>query len=97
MLRAMLDAIYFHLYGITACDDMRYVYSTFHMVGLRGDRHARPLSFPRPLPRLDECACQAQKSGCDPARPASRGHGEKSPELERLDVSQADADRRALM
>ena len=28
-LRAKLDAIYFHLYGITDRDDVRYVYSTF--------------------------------------------------------------------
>jgi len=28
-LRAKLDAIFFHLYGITNRDDVRYVYSTF--------------------------------------------------------------------
>lgn len=32
MLRAKLDAIYFHLYGITNRDDVRYIYSTFPIV-----------------------------------------------------------------
>ncbi len=32
MLRAKLDAIYFHLYGITKRDDVRYIYSTFPIV-----------------------------------------------------------------
>jgi hypothetical protein len=31
-LRAKLDAIYFHLYGVTDRDDVRYVYSTFPIV-----------------------------------------------------------------
>jgi hypothetical protein len=31
-LRAKLDAIYFHLYGITDRDDVRYIYSTFPIV-----------------------------------------------------------------
>jgi hypothetical protein len=31
-LRAKLDAIYFHLYGVTNRDDVRYVYSTFPIV-----------------------------------------------------------------
>lgn len=31
-LRAKLDALYFHLYGITNRDDVRYVYSTFPIV-----------------------------------------------------------------
>ena len=31
-LRAKLDAIYFHLYGITKRDDVRYIYSTFPIV-----------------------------------------------------------------
>jgi hypothetical protein len=31
-LRAKLDAVYFHLYGIAARDDVRYVYSTFPIV-----------------------------------------------------------------
>ena len=32
LLRAKLDAVYFHLYGITDRDDVRYVYSTFPIV-----------------------------------------------------------------
>jgi hypothetical protein len=31
-LRAKLDAIYFHLYGITDREDVRYIYSTFPIV-----------------------------------------------------------------
>ena len=31
-LRAKLDAVYFHLYGITDRDDVRYIYSTFSVV-----------------------------------------------------------------
>lgn len=31
-LRAKLDAIFFNLYGITDCDDIRYIYSTFPIV-----------------------------------------------------------------
>lgn len=31
-LRAKLDALYFHLYGITSRDDVRYIYSTFPIV-----------------------------------------------------------------
>jgi hypothetical protein len=32
MLRAKLDAVYFHLYGVTDRDDVRYIYSTFPIV-----------------------------------------------------------------
>ena len=32
MLRAKLDALYFHLYGITGRDDISYIYSTFPIV-----------------------------------------------------------------
>ena len=32
MLRAKLDAVYFHLYGVTKRDDVRYVHSTFPIV-----------------------------------------------------------------
>lgn len=32
VLRAKLDAIFFHLYGITDRDDIRYIYSTFPIV-----------------------------------------------------------------
>ena len=31
-LRAKLDAVYFHLYGVTDHDDIRYVYSTFPII-----------------------------------------------------------------
>jgi hypothetical protein len=31
-LRAKLDAVYFHLYGIADRDDVRYIYSTFPIV-----------------------------------------------------------------
>ena len=31
-LRAKLDAVHFHLYGVTDRDDIRYVYSTFPIV-----------------------------------------------------------------
>ncbi len=32
VLRAKLDAVFFHLYGITERDDIRYIYSTFPIV-----------------------------------------------------------------
>jgi hypothetical protein len=31
-LRAKLDAVFFHLYGVTGRDDVRYVYSTFPII-----------------------------------------------------------------
>ncbi len=31
-LRAKLDALYFHLYGVTDRDDIRYIYSTFSII-----------------------------------------------------------------
>ncbi len=31
-LRAKLDAVYFHLYGVTGRDDVRYIYSTFPII-----------------------------------------------------------------
>ena len=31
-LRAKLDAVFFHLYGVTDRDDVRYIYSTFPIV-----------------------------------------------------------------
>jgi hypothetical protein len=31
-LRAKLDAVYFHLYGVTSRDDVRYIYSTFPII-----------------------------------------------------------------
>jgi hypothetical protein len=45
MLRAKLDAIYFHLYGITERDDVRYIYSTFPIIERdEMDAHGRCLS-----------------------------------------------------
>ena len=32
VLRAKLDAVFFHLYGVTDRDDIRYIYSTFPIV-----------------------------------------------------------------
>ncbi len=32
MLRAKLDAVYFHLYGVTDRDNVRYIYSTFGII-----------------------------------------------------------------
>ena len=31
-MRAKLDALYFHLYGVTDRDDIRYIYSTFPII-----------------------------------------------------------------
>ncbi|MFL5269935.1 MAG: hypothetical protein ACJ8AH_25655 [Stellaceae bacterium] len=31
-IRAKLDAVYFHLYGVTGRDELRYIYSTFPVV-----------------------------------------------------------------
>ena len=36
-LRAKLDALYFHLYGVTDREDVRYIYSTFPILE-RDDR-----------------------------------------------------------
>ncbi|HEX5957243.1 MAG TPA: hypothetical protein VFY92_01125, partial [Hyphomicrobiaceae bacterium] len=44
-LRAKLDAVFFHLYGITKRDDVRYIYSTFPIVEEQETReHGRYLS-----------------------------------------------------
>ncbi|MFZ5608994.1 MAG: Eco57I restriction-modification methylase domain-containing protein [Pseudomonadota bacterium] len=44
-LRAKLDAVYFHLYGVTDRDDVRYIYSTFPIVEREETaRHGRYLS-----------------------------------------------------
>ena len=32
ILRSKLDALFFHLYGVTDRDDIRYIYSTFPIV-----------------------------------------------------------------
>jgi hypothetical protein len=45
MLRAKLDAVYFHLYGVTDRDDVRYIYSTFPIVAhAEAEAHGRYLS-----------------------------------------------------
>jgi hypothetical protein len=45
MLRAKLDAIYFHLYGVTDRNDIRYIYSTFPILEQKEiARHGRYLS-----------------------------------------------------
>jgi hypothetical protein len=44
-LRAKLDAVFFHLYGVTDRDDVRYIYSTFPIVEEQETRaHGRYLS-----------------------------------------------------
>jgi len=44
-LRAKLDALFFHLYGVTDRDDVRYIYSTFPIVEEQETRaHGRYLS-----------------------------------------------------
>lgn len=71
-LTAKLNAVYFHLYGVTMRDDVSYVFSTFGAAGRlrrnqiwpehrrchRGRRNqdARSLPLTRPMPRMDECA-----------------------------------------
>ena len=62
-LRAKLDAVFFHLYGVTDRDDIRYIYSTFPIVERPGKRSLWVLPLPRPLPRLDERAGGGQ-AGC---------------------------------
>ena len=46
-LRAKLDAVFFHLYGITDRDEVRYIYSTFPIV----ERQETEAYWPIPLPR----------------------------------------------
>ena len=55
-LRAKLDAVFFHLYGVTAPG--RRALRLFHLPHrrARGGRRVRHLPLPRPLPRLDERA-----------------------------------------
>ena len=44
-MRAKLDALFFHLYGVTDRDDVRYIYSTFPIVEEQETRaHGRYLS-----------------------------------------------------
>ena len=64
ILRSRLDAVFFHLYGVTDRDDIRYIYSTFPIV----ERKEKAIlwgrvPFLRALPRLDERA-GGGRSGC---------------------------------
>jgi hypothetical protein len=53
-LRAKLDAVYFHLYGVTGRDDIRHIYSTFPLVErVETARHGRYLSRDRCLGWMD--------------------------------------------
>ena len=53
-LRAKLDALYFHLYGVTDRDDIRYIYSTFPIVQRDEKAAYGTYRSPRPVPRVDE-------------------------------------------
>ena len=55
-LRAKLDAVYFHLYGVTDRDDVRYIYSTFPIVEREEMAALRALSLLRALSCLHERA-----------------------------------------
>ena len=66
-LRAKLDALYFHLYGFTNRDDIRYVYSTFPIVERQetqayGNYRSREL-WPRVVQR-PECWESRSGNGC---------------------------------
>ena len=54
-LRARLDALYFHLYGLGR-DDARYVLDTFPIVRREDEAAFGSLPNPRPNPRLHERA-----------------------------------------
>ena len=47
-LRARLDAVFFHLYGVTDRDDVRYVYSTFPIVDQSGEDKLRAFGWQHP-------------------------------------------------
>ena len=64
ILRSKLDAVFFHLYGVT--DPRRhplYLLDLSHRRTQRGSRLWRRVPFPRALPRLDERAGGGQ-AGC---------------------------------
>ena len=63
-LRAKLDAVFFHLYGVTDRDDVRYIYSTFPIVERQETEATGRYRSCDPLPRLD------QRAG---GRPPGRG------------------------
>ena len=52
-LRARLDALYFHLYGLSR-DDAEYVLDTFPIVRRQDEARVRTLPHPRARPRLHE-------------------------------------------
>ena len=54
-LRAKLDAVYFHLYGVTDRDDVRYIYPLSRLSSAK-KRKAHSLPLARPLPRVYERA-----------------------------------------
>ena len=56
-LRAKLDAVYFHLYGVTGRDDVRYLFDLPDRRA-RGDECLWMLSLPRSLPCVHECTCR---------------------------------------
>ena len=62
-IRSKLDAVFFHLYGVTNRDDVRYIYSTFPIVKRQEKKRLRALLFPRSLPCLDERA-GGRRTGC---------------------------------
>ena len=63
-LRAKLDAVFFHLYGVTDRDEVRYIYSTFPIVERQETEAYWTVPLLRPLPRLDQRAV---------SRPPGRG------------------------
>jgi hypothetical protein len=64
-LRAKLDAVYFHLYGVTDRDDVCYIYSTFPIMARNDtDRHGHYLSRDLCLAWMD--ALEAGESGEHP-------------------------------
>ena len=52
-LRARLDALYFHLYGLTR-EDAAYILSTFLIIQAPGQSPIQPLPHQSPHPRLHE-------------------------------------------
>ena len=68
-LRAKLDALFFHLYGVTDRDDVRYVWSTFPILERQDVLAFGRYRYPRSLPCLHECA-RCGSSRCDSGRVA---------------------------
>jgi hypothetical protein len=64
VLRAKLDAVYFHLYGVTGRDDIRYIYSTFPIVKRNETtRYGRYLSRDLCLEWMDALAAGLRRVG----------------------------------